>query len=139
MLHGVIRVGDLDETKKFLEAVGLKSLRERDVPDDKFSNAFYGFGPEQHGEHFSLELTYNYGVKSYDLGNGFGYFGVAVPDASVTVDRVRGAGFNVASDASSEGKFFFKTSHKLAANSGISVTSGFGLSACFSQTGAIGQ
>lgn len=26
-----------------------------------------GYGPEQ--DHFVIELTYNYGVKSYEMGN----------------------------------------------------------------------
>lgn len=29
-----------------------------------------GYGPES--SHFVIELTYNYGVKSYELGNEFG-------------------------------------------------------------------
>lgn len=27
----------------------------------------------------AVELTYNYGVDSYDIGEGFGHFGVALP------------------------------------------------------------
>ena len=95
MLHAVYRVGDLPSTKKFLEALGMKVLRERDVPSEKYTNAFYGYGPEQRGEYFSLELTYNYGVDSYDVGTGFGHFGVGVENASEVVERVRAAGFKV--------------------------------------------
>lgn len=95
MLHAVYRVGDLEATSKFLEALGMKRLRYRDVPSEKYSNAFFGYGPEQKGEYFSLELTYNYGVDSYDIGTGFGHFGVAVEDASAVVERVREAGFKV--------------------------------------------
>lgn len=95
MLHAVYRVGDLDATGRFLQSLGMHCLRERDSPSEKFSNAFYGFGPEQKGEHFSLELTYNYGVDSYDIGTGFGHFGVAVEDVAATVDRVRADGFKV--------------------------------------------
>jgi hypothetical protein len=29
----------------------------------------------------AVELTYNYGVDSYDIGEGFGHFGVALPGA----------------------------------------------------------
>jgi hypothetical protein len=32
-----------------------------------YSNAFLGFGTEKEGAHFSIELTYNYGVSSYKL------------------------------------------------------------------------
>lgn len=95
MLHAVYRVGDLEATRKFLQALGMKVLRERDVPSEKYTNAFFGYGPEQKGEFFSLELTYNYGVDSYDIGTGFGHFGIAVEDASAVVERVRAAGFQV--------------------------------------------
>ncbi|BBN68939.1 glyoxalase I homolog, partial [Prunus dulcis] len=67
LLHAVYRVGDLDRTIKFYtEALGMKLLRKRDIPEEKYSNAFLGFGPEE--SHFVVELTYNYGVSSYDIG-----------------------------------------------------------------------
>ncbi|KAH9797897.1 Lactoylglutathione lyase GLX1 [Citrus sinensis] len=79
-LHAVYRVGDLDRTIKFYtECFGMKLLRKRDVPEEKYSNAFLGFGPEQ--SHFVVELTYNYGVTSYDIGTGFGHFAIATEDA----------------------------------------------------------
>ena len=92
MLHAVYRVGDLSATHKFLEALGMQNLRERDVPSEKYTNAFYGFGPEQKGEHFSLELTYNYGVDKYNIGTGFGYFTVAVDDVKQVAKRAEEAG-----------------------------------------------
>ncbi|KAH9749548.1 Lactoylglutathione lyase GLX1 [Citrus sinensis] len=80
LLHAVYRVGDLDRTIKFYtECFGMKLLRKRDVPEEKYSNAFLGFGPEQ--SHFVVELTYNYGVTSYDIGTGFGHFAIATEDA----------------------------------------------------------
>jgi hypothetical protein len=33
------------------------------VFQEKMSNAFLAFGPEDNGEFFSLELTYNYGME----------------------------------------------------------------------------
>jgi lactoylglutathione lyase len=44
-------------------------LRSRDIPEEKYTNAFLGYGSERKGEHFALELTYNYGVDSYDMGD----------------------------------------------------------------------
>jgi len=35
----------------------MKLLRKRDVPDEKYTNAFLGFGPED--TNFALELTYS--------------------------------------------------------------------------------
>ena len=98
MLHAVYRVGDMDASIAFYEAaLGAKLLRFREVPEEKYSNAFLGFGPES--SHFALELTYNYGVDSYDLGTGFGHFGLAVPDVAAAVERVRAAGGTVTREA----------------------------------------
>ncbi|XP_021745480.1 putative lactoylglutathione lyase [Chenopodium quinoa] len=94
LLHAVYRVGDLDKTIKFYtECLGMKLLRKRDIPEEKYSNAFLGYGPEE--SHFTVELTYNYGVDKYDIGAGFGHFGVAVEDVAKTVDLVKAKGGKV--------------------------------------------
>ncbi|XP_061993441.1 lactoylglutathione lyase GLX1-like [Rosa rugosa] len=67
LLHAVYRVGDLERTIKFYtEALGMKLLRQRDIPEEKYSNAFLGFGQEE--TNFVMELTYNYGVIPMILG-----------------------------------------------------------------------
>lgn len=94
MLHVVYRVGDLDKTIKFYtECLGMKLLRKRDVPDERYTNVFLGYGPED--SHFVIELTYNYGVDKYDIGNGFGHFGIAVDDVAKTVELVKAKGGKV--------------------------------------------
>ena len=40
-------------------------------------------------------LTYNYGVESYDMGDGFGHFGLAVNDVYATAAAVKAAGGRV--------------------------------------------
>lgn len=94
MLHAVYRVGDLERTIKFYtECFGMKLLRQRDIPDEKYSNAFLGFGPEE--SHFVVELTYNYGVDKYDIGTGFGHFAIASPDVYKLVENIRAKGGNI--------------------------------------------
>ncbi|PIA64816.1 hypothetical protein AQUCO_00100348v1 [Aquilegia coerulea] len=84
MLHVVYRVGDLDKTIKFYtECLGMKLLRKRDIPEERYTNAFLGYGPED--SHFVVELTYNYGVDKYDIGAGFGHFGIAVEDYTIAM------------------------------------------------------
>ncbi|KAJ3693605.1 hypothetical protein LUZ60_009085 [Juncus effusus] len=91
MLHAVYRVGDLDRTIKFYtECFGMKLLRKRDVPEEKYTNAFLGFGPEE--TNFAVELTYNYGVDKYDIGTGFGHFAIATQDINKLVETVRASG-----------------------------------------------
>ncbi|QHO42952.1 probable lactoylglutathione lyase, chloroplastic [Arachis hypogaea] len=88
MLHVVYRVGDLERTIKFYtECLGMSVLRIRDLPELRCANAFLGYGPED--ESFVIELTYNYGIDEYDIGNGFGHFGVSFGDISSIVDIVR--------------------------------------------------
>ncbi|KAJ3698595.1 hypothetical protein LUZ61_002300 [Rhynchospora tenuis] len=94
-LHAVYRVGDLDRTIKFYtECFGMKLLRKRDVPEEKYANAFLGFGPED--TNFAVELTYNYGVDKYDIGTGFGHFAIATEDITKLVETVRASGGKVA-------------------------------------------
>ncbi|TKY44595.1 lactoylglutathione lyase, chloroplast [Spatholobus suberectus] len=91
MLHVVYRVGDLDKTIKFYrECLGMKLLRKRDMQEQRYTNAFLGYGPED--AHFVIELTYNSGIDKYDIGDGFGHFGLAVDDISRIVELVRAKG-----------------------------------------------
>lgn len=94
MLHVVYRVGDIDRTIKFYsECLGMKLLRKRDIPEERYTNAFLGYGPED--SHFVIELTYNYGVDKYDIGSGFGHFGIAVEDVAKTVELIKVKGGKV--------------------------------------------
>ncbi|ERM98701.1 hypothetical protein AMTRI_Chr05g57490 [Amborella trichopoda] len=94
LLHVVYRVGDLDKTIKFYtECLGMKLLRKRDIPEERYTNAFLGYGPED--SHFVVELTYNYGVDKYDIGTGFGHFGIAVEDVYKTVELIKAKGGKV--------------------------------------------
>ncbi|KAL9226833.1 hypothetical protein vseg_002600 [Gypsophila vaccaria] len=91
MLHVVYRVGDLNKTIKFYtECLGMKLLRQRDIPEERYANAFLGFGPEE--SNFTVELTYNYGIDKYDIGSGFGHFGIAVEDVAQKVELIRAKG-----------------------------------------------
>ena len=54
MLHAVYRVGNLDQYIDYMKAtLGMKLLRYRDIPEEKYSNAFLGYGPET--TNFALE------------------------------------------------------------------------------------
>jgi lactoylglutathione lyase len=94
MLHTMLRVGDLERSVAFYTGVmGMKLLRSTDRPDQKYSLAFVGYGEET--DHTVLELTYNYGVTSYDLGGGYGHIAIAVPDAAEACARIAAAGGTV--------------------------------------------
>ena len=97
-LHTMIRVGDLERSIDFYTNVlGMKLLRRKDYPDGKFTLAFLGYGPES--ETCVLELTYNWGVDHYDLGNGFGHIAIEVDDVHQAVEEIRARGGKIIREA----------------------------------------
>lgn len=98
ILHTMLRVGDLDRSIKFYtEVLGMRLLRRNDYPDGKFTLAFVGHQPESEGA--VLELTYNWGVDSYDLGNAYGHVALEVADAYQACEEVRKRGGKVTREA----------------------------------------
>ena len=63
----MLRVGDLQRSIDFYTHVlGMQLLRKTENPDYKYTLAFVGFG--KNPEHAEIELTYNWGVDSYEIG-----------------------------------------------------------------------
>ena len=95
LLHTMLRVGDLQRSIDFYTKVlGMKLLRTTDRPDQKYTLAFVGYGANP--EHAELELTYNYGVDTYDHGAAYGHLAIGVDDAYAACERIRAAGGAVA-------------------------------------------
>ena len=91
LLHTMLRVGDMQRSIDFYtKSMGMQLLRTTDRPDQKYSLAFVGYADES--QQAVIELTYNYGVTSYDLGSGFGHIAIGVDDIHGTCDRVKAAG-----------------------------------------------
>ena len=98
MLHTMLRVGDLQRSINFYTSVlGMKLLRTRDNPEFKYTLAFVGYADES--EQAVIELTYNYGVSTYDLGTAYGHVALAVPDVAAACERIRVAGGKVSREA----------------------------------------
>ena len=98
LLHTMIRVGDLNRSIDFYTNVlGMKLLRQKDYPDGQFTLAFVGFGDEK--DHTVIELTYNWGVDTYDLGNAFGHLAIEVEDVYKAVDSIRERGGEISREA----------------------------------------
>ncbi len=91
MLHTMIRVGDLDRSIAFYtELLGMKLLRKSDNTEYKYTLAFVGYGNEQ--DNAVIELTYNWGVDSYDMGTAFGHIALGSVDIYATCEGIRAAG-----------------------------------------------
>jgi len=98
VLHTMIRVGDLDRSIKFYtEVLGMQVIKVSDHPEGKFTNVFVGYGSEADGA--TIELTYNYGVESYELGTGFGHVAVGVVDAYKACAEIKARGGVVTREA----------------------------------------
>ena len=98
ILHTMLRVGDLERSLRFYtEVLGMRLLRRKDYPEGKFTLAFVGYGDE--ADTAVIELTYNWGVDKYELGNSFGHIAVAVDDASKACGEVKRRGGKVTREA----------------------------------------
>ncbi len=98
ILHTMLRVGNLQRSIDFYtDVLGMKLLRTSDNPEHKYTLAFVGYGSNP--DHAELELTYNYGVDTYDLGTAYGHIALAVPDAGAACAKIKAAGGNVTREA----------------------------------------
>lgn len=94
LLHTMLRVGDLQRTVDFYTRFfDMKLLRVKDFPDEEYTLAFLGHGPETTST--VIELTYNYGVTKYETGRAYGHVCFAVPDVAADVKRLRDAGVEI--------------------------------------------
>ena len=94
LLHTLLRVGDLEASKKFYcDILGMKLLRQKDYPGGKFTLAFVGYGNES--DHSVLELTYNWDTDKYDLGDGYGHIALGVDYIYGTCEAIKAQGGNV--------------------------------------------
>ena len=93
-LHTMLRVGNLQRSIDFYtQAMGMTLLRTTDRPEQKYSLAFVGYGSNP--EHAEIELTYNYGVDSYELGTAYGHIALGVPDVVAACATIKANGGNI--------------------------------------------
>ncbi|CCK77227.1 MAG: lactoylglutathione lyase [Oleispira antarctica] len=92
ILHTMLRVSDLEKSIEFYtQVMGMKLLRRSDNKDYRYTLAFVGYQDEKEGA--VLELTHNWDVSEYDLGNGYGHIAIEVSDIYATcsiIDKLKG-------------------------------------------------
>ena len=94
ILHTMLRVGDLQRSIDFYTKVlGMKLLRTSDNPEYKYTLAFVGYG--NNPDHAELELTYNYGTTSYEMGTAYGHLAISADNIYAACDLVKANGGNV--------------------------------------------
>lgn len=98
ILHTMLRVTNLNRSLSFYtEVLGMSLLRKQEYPEGKFTLAFLGYGSES--DNAVLELTYNWGVDSYDMGSAYGHIAIEVEDVYRATDQIRRLGGKVLRDA----------------------------------------
>jgi lactoylglutathione lyase len=94
----MLRVGNLQRSIDFYtQVLGMQLLRTSENLEYKYTLAFIGYG--RNPEHAEIELTYNWGVESYELGTAYGHIALGVEDAYAACDKIKAAGGNVTREA----------------------------------------
>jgi lactoylglutathione lyase len=86
-LHTCYRITDINRSVAFYEALGFEERRRMPIREEAI-NVFMGLP----GDSDKLELTYNFGVDSYDVGTGYGHIAVGVDDLAATLGRLKEQG-----------------------------------------------
>jgi lactoylglutathione lyase len=87
LIHTCYRITDPEKSVAFYEALGFEKRRELPIRDEAI-NIFMGLP----GDADRLELTYNFGVESYEIGTGYGHIAVTVDDIHATLEQLREQG-----------------------------------------------
>ena len=81
LIHTCYRITDPERSIAFYEALGLEKRRELPIRDEAV-NYFLGVPGQEQPE---LELTYNFGVDSYELGTAYGHIALTVDSMEETL------------------------------------------------------
>jgi lactoylglutathione lyase len=81
LIHTCYRIGDIDRSVAFYEKLGFEEMARMPIRDEAV-NVFMGLP----GDGARLELTYNHGVDSYEMGTGYNHIAVTVADMDGTLE-----------------------------------------------------
>jgi lactoylglutathione lyase len=89
LIHTCYRITDIDRSVEFYKALGFEEMGRVPIRDEAV-NVFMNLPGD--GEMPRLELTYNFGVDSYELGTGYGHIAVTADDLDETLTRLEAQG-----------------------------------------------
>ena len=84
LIHTCYRITDPEKSIAFYEALGLEKRRELPIREEAM-NYFLGVPGKDVPE---LELTYNFGVDSYELGTAYGHIALTVENMAETLEKL---------------------------------------------------
>ena len=80
LIHTCYRIGEIDRSVAFYQALGFEEIGRLPIRDEAI-NVFMGLP----GDGPRLELTYNFGVDSYELGSGYNHIAITSADLDATL------------------------------------------------------
>jgi lactoylglutathione lyase len=83
LIHTCYRITDVDRSVAFYSALGFEERARMPIREEAI-NVFMGLP----GDGDRLELTYNFGVDSYEIGTGYGHIAVGVEDLDATLAQL---------------------------------------------------
>jgi lactoylglutathione lyase len=89
LIHTCYRITDIDRSVAFYRALGFEEVGRIPIRDEAI-NIFMNQSGD--GDMPRLELTYNFGVDSYDLGTGYGHIAITAENLDATLDRLADQG-----------------------------------------------
>ncbi|HEX2397354.1 MAG TPA: VOC family protein [Solirubrobacteraceae bacterium] len=89
LIHTCYRITDIDRSVAFYRALGFEEVGRVPIRDEA-TNVFMNIPGD--GDMPRLELTYNHGVDSYDLGTGYGHIAITTPDLDSQLAELREQG-----------------------------------------------
>jgi lactoylglutathione lyase len=89
LLHTCYRITDIERSVAFYRALGFEEIRRMPIRDEAV-NVFLNQPGD--GESPRLELTYNFGVDSYELGTGYGHIAITSDDLDATLAQLAAQG-----------------------------------------------
>jgi lactoylglutathione lyase len=89
LIHTCYRITDIDRSVAFYEALGFEEVGRVPIRDEA-TNVFMNIPGD--GDMPRLELTYNHGVDSYELGTAYGHIAITADDLDSTLEQLSGQG-----------------------------------------------
>ena len=89
LIHTCYRITDIDRSVSFYEALGFEEVGRFPIRDEAI-NVFMNIPGD--GDSPRLELTYNHGVDSYELGTAYGHIAITAEDLDATLEQLAGQG-----------------------------------------------
>jgi lactoylglutathione lyase len=89
LIHTCYRITDIDRSVAFYNALGFEEVGRIPIKDEAV-NVFMNQPGD--GDMPRLELTFNFGVTSYEAGSGYGHIAITAEDLDATLARLADLG-----------------------------------------------